>query len=349
MEIWARASEVINGALAKADLTAADLAAVGITNQRETTVVWDKRTGKPVYNALVWQDTRTDGHLRRAGRGRRPGPLPPEDRPAARDLLLGPEGQVDPRQRRGRPRRAEAGDLLFGNIDTWCIWNLTGGVDGGVPRHRRVEREPHDADEPRRPSTGTTRSLALMGVPRSMLPPIQASSRGLRRGASATSPASRSPATSATSRPPCSARPASRPARPRTPTARAASCSSTRAPKPVPSKSGLLTTLGYKIGDQPAVYALEGSIAITGALVQWLRDNLGLIAKSAEIEALAATVEDNGGIYFVPAFSGLFAPYWQERRPRRDRGPDPLRQQGPHRPGRRSRRPPGRPARCSTR
>ena len=210
----------------------------------------------------------------------------------------------------GARAKADAGDLMFGNIDTWCIWNLTGGVDGGVhvtdvtnaSRTMLMNLETLDWDD---------EILSLMGIPRSMLPSHPLVERRLRQAASATWPASRSPATSATSRPPSSARRASRAGEAKNTYGTGNFMLLNTGTKAVPSKQGLLTTVGYKIGKQPAVYALEGSIAITGALVQWLRDNLGLINTSADVEALAATVDDNGGVYFVPAFSGLFAPYWR--------------------------------------
>ena len=308
-EIWTRSQEVIRGALDKAGITAADLAAVGITNQRETAVVWDKNTGKAVYNAIVWQDTRTDvivNELAKDGgqdrlRGKTGLPLA--------TYFSGPKVKWILDNVDGARAKAEAGDLLFGNIDTWCIWNLTGGPNGGV----------HVTDV-----TNASRTLlfnyetlswddeltSLMGIPKSMLPAVKASSEvyGTAKGdlegipvagdlgdqqaalfGQACYDAGEAKNTYGTG------------------------CFMllNTGTKAVPSKSGLLTTLGYKIGDQPAVYALEGSIAITGALVQWLRDNIGLITSSAEVEALAATVEDNGGVYFVPAFSGLFAPYWK--------------------------------------
>ena len=308
-EIWARSQEVISGALDKAGITAADLAAVGITNQRETAVVWDKNTGKAVYNAIVWQDTRTDvivNELAKDGG---------QDRFRAKTGLplatyfSGPKVKWILDNVDGARAKAEAGDLLFGNIDTWCIWNLTGGPNGGV-HVTDVTNASRTLLINLETLTGTTSSRRCMGIPKSMLPAIKASSEvyGTAKGdlegipiagdlgdqqaalfGQACFDAGEAKNTYGTG------------------------CFMllNTGTKAVPSKNGLLTTLGYKIGDQPAVYALEGSIAITGALVQWLRDNLGLITSSAEVEALAATVEDNGGVYFVPAFSGLFAPYWK--------------------------------------
>ena len=309
LEIWTRCQEVIKGALQKTGLKASDLAAVGITNQRETAVVWDKKTGKPVHNAIVWQDTRTDlicNELAKDGgqdRFRAKVGLPLAtyfSGPKVRWLL----DNVD-----GLRAKAEAGDLAFGNIDSWCIWNLTGGVNGGVhvtdvtnaSRTMLMNLETLDWDP---------EILKIMGIPKAMLPQIRPSSEVYGK---------------------CVGELAGIPVAGDLGDQQAAifgqTCYSVgeakntygtgnfmllnTGTKPIQSKNGLLTTLGYKIGDQPAVYCLEGSIAITGALVQWLRDNLGLISTSADIETLAKTVEDNGGAYFVPAFSGLFAPYWK--------------------------------------
>ena len=308
-EIWTRSEEVIKGCLAKAGCTVSDLAAVGVTNQRETTVVWDRTTGQPVHNAIVWQDTRTNdicNELAKDGG---------QDRFRAKvglplaTYFSGPKVKWLLENVEGLRARAEAGELAFGNIDTWCIWNLTGGVNGGIhvtdvsnaSRTMLMNLETLDWDP---------EILRIMGIPRAMLPQIRPSSEAYGV---------------------CVAPLAGIPVAGDLGDQQAAifgqTCYSVGEAKntygtgcfmllntgtsPVPSKSGLLTTLGYKIGSQPAVYCLEGSIAITGALVQWLRDNIGLISASADIEKLAATVEDNGGCYFVPAFSGLFAPYWK--------------------------------------
>jgi len=308
-EIWARTQDVIKGALAKTKLKASDLAAVGITNQRETTVVWDKATGKPIHNALVWQDTRTDeicNDLSAAegqDRFRRNTGLPIAtyfSGPKIRWLI----DNVD-----GARARAEKGELLFGNIDTWIIWNLTGGTDGGVhvtdvtnaSRTMLMDLKTLDWDDG---------NLQAIGVPRAMLPEIHSSSEvyGEAKGELAGIPVAGDLGDQQAA-------------------LFGQTCFSTGEAKntygtgcflvlntgtePVPSTRGLITGVGYKIGDQPAAYMLEGSIAITGALVQWLRDNLKMIGSSTEIEDLAKTVEDNGGVYFVPAFSGLFAPYWR--------------------------------------
>jgi len=309
MEIWASTQAVIAGALAKAHVDPKDLAAIGVTNQRETTVIWDKNTGKPVYNAIVWQDTRTDlicNELAKVGG---------QDRLRAKvglplaTYFSGPKIKWVLDNIPGAREKAEKGELYFGNTDCWVIWNVTGGVNGGVhvtdvsnaSRTMLMNLETLEWDE---------EILKLMGIPRSMLPDIKASSEvyGTAVGALAGIPVAGDlgDQQAALFGQTCFS---------------AGEAKNTygtgcfmllnTGTKPIPSKNGLLTTLGYKIGKEPAVYALEGSIAITGALVQWLRDNLGLIQKSSDIEPLANTVEDNGGIYFVPAFSGLFAPYWK--------------------------------------
>jgi glycerol kinase len=309
MEIWARTQEVIAGGLEKAGITAADLAAVGITNQRETAVVWDKTTGKPVYNAIVWQDTRTDVYVNEFGKDGG------QDRFRAKvglplaTYFSGPKVRWVLDNVEGARAKAEAGDLLFGNIDTWCIWNLTGGVDGGVhvtdvtnaSRTMLMNLETLDWDE---------EIMGIMGVPRSMLPTIKASSEvyGTCTGDLAGVPVAGDLGDQQAA---LFGQTCFSPGEAKNTYGTGCFMLLNTGEKIVPSKSGLLTTLGYKIGDRPAVYALEGSIAITGALVQWLRDNLGMIQSSAEVEALASTVEDNGGVYFVPAFSGLFAPYWK--------------------------------------
>ena len=293
-------------------------------------MVWEKATGKPVHNAIVWQDTRTDQICNELAEGR-PGPASPEDRSAARDLLLGAEGQVDPRQRRGRPGQGRGGrgpvrqhrHVVHLEPDGWPRrWRA---------RHRRDERQPDDADEPRDAGLGR-RDPRRHGDPAGDAARRPSLERCLRARRSATSPASPWPETSATSRQPCSARRASRPVRRRTRTAPACFMLLNTGTSPVPSKSGLLTTLGYKIGDQPAVYCLEGSIAITGALVQWLRDNLGLIGSPRD-RGTSPRRWRTTAVSTSSRRSRACSPRTGERRSRRDRGPDPVRQQGPHRAG----------------
>jgi glycerol kinase len=309
IEIWDRCQEVIKGALAKAGITAADLAAVGITNQRETAVVWDKTTGKPVYNAIVWQDTRTDTIINEFAKDGG------QDRFRAKvglplaTYFSGPKVKWILDNVDGARAKAEAGDLVFGNIDTWCIWNLTGGVNGGV--------HVTDVSNASRTMLMDLESLswdadiaATMGIPMSMLPAIKASSEvyGTATGDLAGVPVAGDLGDQQAA---LFGQTCFSPGEAKNTYGTGNFMVMNTGTKIVPSKSGLLTTMSYKIGDQPAVYALEGSIAITGALVQWLRDNLGMIEKSPDIETLAATVDDNGGVYFVPAFSGLFAPYWK--------------------------------------
>jgi glycerol kinase len=308
-EIWQRSQEVIKGALQKANSSASDLAAVGITNQRETTVVWDKTTGKPVHNAIVWQDTRTDticNELAKDGgqdRFRSKVGLP------LATYFSGPKVRWILDNVQGAREKAEAGEVVFGNIDSWLIWNMTGGVNGGIhmtdvtnaSRTMLMDLKTLDWDP---------EILKIMGIPRAMLPKIRASSEVYGNA-----------------KQPLDGIPVAGDLGDQQAAVFGQTCFSPGEAKntygtgnflllntgtsAVQSKSGLLTTLGYKIGDQKAVYCLEGAIAVTGSLVQWLRDNLGLIKSAAEVEDLAKTVDDNGGVYFVPAFSGLFAPYWR--------------------------------------
>ncbi len=314
LEIWARTQDVVREAIALAGIQPTDIAAVGITNQRETTVVWDRRTGQPYYNAIVWQDTRTKDIC---------------------DALAQDGGQDRFRDKTGLPlatyfsgpkikwildhvpearAAAERGDALFGTIDTWLIWNLTGGPDGGAHvtdvtnASRTLLMNLHTLN-------WDDEILSILGIPRTMLPRIVPSSDPATWG------------TTRTSGPFAAEIPVCGNLGDQQAALVGQTCFDVGEAKntygtgcfllmntgttPVPSHHGLLTTLAYKFGDAPAVYALEGSIAITGALVQWLRDNLQFFEKSSDVEACARSVPDNGGIYFVPAFSGLFAPYWR--------------------------------------
>jgi glycerol kinase len=310
-EVWARSQEVLDEAMSSAGASADDIAGLGITNQRETTVVWDKNTGEPVMNAIVWQDTRTDrlvDELSREGgqdRFRKQTGLPIAtyfSGPKVRWIL----DNVD-----GARERAEAGDLVFGNMDTWCIWNLTGGTDGGLhmtdvtnaSRTLMMDLETLQWDE----------ALAsAIGVPMSMLPEIRASSEvygevksgGAMQGVKIAGDLGDQQA--ATFGQTCFS-----PGEAKNTYGTGNFLLLNTGEEAVQSKSGLITTVGYKIGDQPAIYCLEGSIAVTGSLIQWLRDNLHLIQAAPQVEELAQSVEDNGGCYIVPAFSGLFAPYWK--------------------------------------
>lgn len=309
MEIWTRTQEVIEGALRKSGVDSKDIAAVGVTNQRETTVVWEKATGKPVYNAIVWQDTRTDKICNELAADGGQDRLRPKTGLPLATYFSGPKIKWVLDNVPGVREKAEKGEVLFGNIDTWVIWNLTGGPQGGAhvtdvtnaSRTMLMNLETLDWDD---------EILQLMGIPRAMLPAVRPSSDvyGHARGALEGIPVAGDLGDQQGA---LFGQACYDPGEAKNTYGTGCFMLLNTGTKPVPSKSGLLTTLGYKIGNQPAVYALEGSIAITGALVQWLRDNLKMIENSKDVEGLARTVEDNGGIYFVPAFSGLFAPYWR--------------------------------------
>ncbi|WP_410632334.1 glycerol kinase GlpK [Amycolatopsis sp. cmx-4-83] len=313
-EIWERTRSVIATALNKANLTAGDLAALGITNQRETTVVWNRRTGRPYHNAIVWQDTRTDriaSALEREGKGeviRRKAGLPPATYFSGGKLQWILEN-VD-----GVREDAEKGDALFGTTDSWLIWNLTGGPDGGVhvtdptnaSRTMLMDLETLDWDD---------ELLSFFTVPRAMLPAIRPSSNpgffGVTRadgplGGEVAITGVLGDQQAATVGQVCF-----RPGEAKNTYGTGNFLLLNTGQELVRSKHGLLTTLCYQFGDEKPVYALEGSIAVTGSAVQWLRDQLGIISGASQSESLARQVEDNGGVYFVPAFSGLFAPYWR--------------------------------------
>ncbi|UQX87817.1 glycerol kinase GlpK [Jatrophihabitans telluris] len=313
VEIWERSSAVLQTAINQAGLAPSDFAALGITNQRETTVVWDRRTGRPYYNAIVWQDTRTDriaSALERDGRGeviRAKAGLPPATYFSAGKVqwIL---DNVD-----GVRAAAEAGDAVFGNTDTWLIWNLTGGPNGGVhvtdvtnaSRTMLMNLETLDWD---------SELLSFFGIPPQMLPVIRPSSDPAGYGEI------RLPAAAAGIRltgdlgdqqaatvgQVCFA-----PGEAKNTYGTGNFMLLNTGEELVRSEHGLLSTVCYQFGADKPVYALEGSIAVTGSAVQWLRDQLGIISGASEVETLARQVSDNGGVYFVPAFSGLFAPYWR--------------------------------------
>lgn len=314
IEIWQKTQVVIQQVLAGSGIDPASIAAVGVTNQRETSIIWEKRTGKPVCNAIVWQDTRTkpicDDYSREGGqdRFREKVGLPLATYFSGPKIKWIIDNIPDVRE------AANRGDLLFGNIDTWLIWWLTGGPDGGAhvtdvtnaSRTLLMNLQTLDWDD---------EILNLFGIPRHILPRIVPSSDPEIWGTT------RREGPFGRSIPLCGdlgdqqaalvGQACFTPGEAKNTYGTGCFMLLNTGDNPIPSKSGLLTTVAYKFGVQPAQYALEGSIAITGALVQWLRDNLGLIQKSAEIEDLARSVPDNGGVYFVPAFSGLFAPYWR--------------------------------------
>src|SRR5680860_1320437 len=310
-EIWDNTREVIGQALSKANITRHDIESVGITNQRETAVVWVKNTGVPVYNAIVWQDTRTQPIVDRLAadggveRFKQKVGLPLATYFSGTKIVWILENVE------GARAKAEAGDLLFGTTDSWVVWNLTGGVDGGVhitdvtnaSRTMFMDLETLSWDE---------EILEAFDVPRSMLPEIRSSSEVY--GTVHTSSLLREVPVAGI----LGDQQAATFGQAAFDTGESKNTYGTgnflifnTGEEIVHSKNGLLTTVGYKLGDAAPHYALEGSIAVTGSLIQWLRDNLGMISSAPEVETLAASVEDNGGVYIVPAFSGLFAPYWR--------------------------------------
>jgi len=310
-EIWNRTQEVIAGALRQRSLNPRDLAAIGITNQRETTVLWDRRTGQPVHNAIVWQDTRVaDAVAEFAKNGgqdrfRSKTGLPLSTYFSSLKIHWLLEHVPDVRA------RAEAGDVLFGTIDTFLAWHLTGGMRGGThvtdvtnaSRTQLMDLNSLDWD---------VEILSAFGIPRAMLPQIRSSSEVYGAVRESTVQGVDLAGILGDQQAALVGQTCFRPGEAKNTYGTGCFLLMNAGERPVPSKHGLLATMGYKMGEQKPVYALEGSIAITGALVQWLRDNLGMITKSSEIEDLAVSVSDNGGVYFVPAFSGLYAPYWKD-------------------------------------
>lgn len=311
IEILRRVEEVVTQAMQAKDLRPSDLAAIGITNQRETTVLWSKSTGRPVYNAIVWQDARVaDAVAEFAANGG-------QDRYRAKTGLplstyfSGLKIRWILNEVPGAREAADSGDLLFGNIDTYLIWHLTGGVDGGAhitdvtnaSRTQLMNLETLNWD---------AEILGDFGIPRTLLPRIASSSEvygyaGLDAVKGVPISGDLGDQQAALFGQACF-----RPGEAKNTYGTGCFMLMNTGEKQVPSTCGLLTTVAYKLGDKPAVFALEGSVAITGALVQWLRDNLNIIENSAAIETLARSVTDNGGVYFVPAFSGLYAPYWKD-------------------------------------
>lgn len=309
-QIWDNTREVIGQALSKANVTRHDIAAVGITNQRETTVVWDRATGKPVYNAIVWQDTRTQPIVDRIAQGdpdrfKKTVGLPLATYFAGTKIVWILENVEGARE------RAEAGELAFGTTDSWVLWNLTGGVNGGV-HATDVTNASRTLFMDLATCTWDLDILAEFGIPASMLPEIRSSSEIygsvelqnlLREVPVAGILGDQQAATFGQA--------AFGPGESKNTYGTGNFLIVNTGEEIVRSRNGLLTTVAYRLGDGPTNYALEGSIAVTGSLVQWLRDNLGIISSAAEIETLARSVDDNGGVYFVPAFSGLFAPHWR--------------------------------------
>jgi glycerol kinase len=309
-EVWQRTREVIDGALAQTQARAADVAAIGIANQRETTVVWDRHTGEPVHNAIVWQDTRTAALVRELAGSEGVDRLREHVGLPLSTYFSGPKIAWILDNVSGARERAEKGELAFGTIDSWVLWNLTGGPRGGVHAtdvtnaSRTLLMDLHTLEwhEP---------SLALMGIPRAMLPAIRSSSEiygELGDGALAGLPVAGilGDQQAALFGQTCFARGEAKN------TYGTGSFLLVNTGQEIVRSRALLTSVAAKIGERATTYVLEGSIAVTGAAVQWLRDQLRLIGTAAEVEELARTVSDNGGVYFVPAFSGLFAPYWRD-------------------------------------
>ena len=311
VEIWEAVRAVVGQALSNAEINRHQLAAVGITNQRETTVVWDRETGEPVYNAIVWQDTRTQRICEELAGDEGPDRFKSICGLPLNTYFAGPKVRWILENVEGARQRAEEGGLLMGTMDTWVLWNLTGGLDGGVhvtdvtnaSRTMLMNIETLQWDE---------RMIEALGIPASMLPQIRSSSEvyglGRKNGLLIDTPIAGilGDQQAATFGQACF-----EPGMAKNTYGTGCFMLQNTGTEPVFSKNGLLTTVCYKLGDRPAVYALEGSIAVAGSLVQWLRDNLKMVASAPESEALAASVDDNGGAYFVPAFSGLFAPYWR--------------------------------------
>jgi len=309
-EIWRNTQEVIGLALGKANLSAKDLAAVGITNQRETTLAWNKVTGKPYYNALVWQDTRVGSELAELAKDGGMDRFRAKTGLPLATYFSGLKLRWLLNNVKGLREDAEKGVALFGNMDTFIAWNLTGGVDGGI----------HITDVTNASRTQLmdlatcqwdNEILQVLSIPKAMLPTIQASSKvyakakGVLGGVPLAGILGDQQAALV-------GQTCFDPGQGKNTYGTGCFLLMNTGKKPVQSQHGLLTTVAYQLGDEPVHYALEGSVAITGALVQWLRDNLGIIKNSPDIEKLAKEVEDNGGCYFVPAFSGLYAPYWKQ-------------------------------------
>ena len=307
-EIWRRTLQVIDEAMAERALGAKDFAAIGITNQRETTVLWDRKRGTPVANAIVWQDTRTEQYLAQFAASedsvRRKTGLPLSTYFSSLKIRW----LLD--NLKGLRSRAAAGDILFGTIDTFLAWRLTGGSYGGVhftdvtngSRTQLLNLHTCDWDD---------ELLKTFDIPRQVLPQVLASSQ--QYGTLCLRALDGVPLAGVLGDQQAAlvGQTCFHPGEAKNTYGTGCFLLLNTGTKPVLSKHGLLTTIAYQFGKEPARYALEGSVAITGALVQWMRDNLGLIQSSGDIETLARTVNDNGGVYFVPAFSGLFAPYWQ--------------------------------------
>ena len=310
-EIWQHTREVIAETMEKGGLRPGDLAAIGITNQRETSIVWNRKTGKPITNALVWQDTRVADYVSELAKSGGQDRFRSKTGLPLTTYFSGLKIHWILEHVKGAREAAEAGDLMFGNIDAFLVWHLTGGFQGGVhitdvtnaSRTQLMNLETLSWDR---------EILETFGIPEAMLPRIHSSSETY---GFATEPAVQDVPIAGILGDQQAAlvgQTCFEPGEAKNTYGTGCFLLMNTGTRKIDSKSGLLTTMAYKLGGQPAHYALEGSIAITGALVQWVRDNLGLIEKSSDIQSLARTVNDNGGVYFVPAFSGLYAPYWKD-------------------------------------
>lgn len=310
-EIWQNTQKTVAGALEKANIDASDIAAVGITNQRETTLLWDRKTGEPLHNALVWMDTRTDRLVEQFSKDEGPDRLRNTTGLPISTYFSGLKLRwlLDnvPRAR----EKAKAGDALFGTIDSWLIWNLTGGPNGGIhitdvtnaSRTQLMDLKTLQWDE---------NILKLFGIPAACLPEIRSSSEVYTEISIPMLKGVKLAGILGDQQAALFGQACLQTGEAKNTYGTGCFMLMNTGEKLVPSTCGLITTIAYQLGDARPIYALEGSIAITGALVQWLRDNLGIIEKSSDIEKLARTVEDNGDVYFVPAFSGLYAPHWEQ-------------------------------------
>jgi glycerol kinase len=311
-EIWRRTQEVTAEAMQAKGLRSTDLAAIGITNQRETTIVWNRKTGRPVYNALVWQDTRVDDAVAEFSRDGGQDRFREKTGLPLATYFSGLKIRWILKNVPGAQESAEAGDLLFGNVDTFLVWKLTGGTQGGVH-----VTDVTNASRTQLMDLATLawdrEMLAVYGIPEKILPKIASSSEIYGKAQLDSIKDVPIAGILGDQQAALVGQACFNPGEAKNTYGTGCFMLENTGTKLIHSKFGLLTTVAYKRGDEPARYALEGSIAISGALVQWLRDNLGLIQKSSDVEALARSVTDNGGVYFVPAFSGLYAPYWKAR------------------------------------
>jgi len=309
-EIWRRTQDVIRQAMADQILQPKDLAAIGITNQRETVILWNKRTGRALYNAIVWQDTRVEGMVEELAKGggqdrfRAKTGLPLSTYFSALKIRWMLENVRDAR------KEAESGEILCGTVDCYLVWRLTGGPEGGL--------HVTDASNASRTQLMNLQTLqwdpeilATFGIPAGILPRIASSSEIYGESKLECIAGVKIAGVLGDQQAALFGQTCFSPGEAKNTYGTGCFLLMNTGERPVASTCGLLTTVGYKLGERAAVYALEGSVAITGALVQWIRDNLELIQKSSEIEGLAQSVRDNGGVYFVPAFSGLYAPYWR--------------------------------------